>query len=91
MRDVVIAGVGMTNFGRFPEIPYYKLGAAAVLDALRDAGMTWKDIPVVYSANTNNGFCAGELVEAELGHTGISDHKRAERLRRRSDCLPDGF
>lgn len=71
MREVVILGVGMTKFGRFPDIPYYKLGADAVLEALGDAGMKWKDIPVAYAANTNNGFCPGELVEAELGHTGI--------------------
>ena len=31
MREVVILGVGMTDFGRFPLIPYYKLGADAVL------------------------------------------------------------
>ncbi len=71
MREVVILGVGMTKFGRFPEIPYYKLGADAVLEALGDAGMKWQDIQIVYSANTNNGVCPGELVEAELGHTGI--------------------
>jgi benzoylsuccinyl-CoA thiolase BbsB subunit len=72
MRDVVILGVGMTDFGRFPQVPYYKIGADAVLDALADAGMQWKDIPVVFCANTNNGMCPGELVEAELGHTGIT-------------------
>lgn len=71
MGDVVILGVGMTNFGRFPEIPYYKLGADAVSEALGDAGIEWKDIPVVYCANVNNGQCPGEMVEAELGHTGI--------------------
>jgi len=72
MREVVILGVGMTNFGRFPEIPYFRLGASAVLEALDDAGIEWKDVPVVYCANTNNGMCPGELVEAELGHTGVS-------------------
>ena len=72
MREVVILGVGMTNFGRFPQLPYYKIGADAVLDALGDAGIEWKDIPVAFCANTNNGMCPGELVEAELGHTGIT-------------------
>ena len=71
MREVVALGIGMTNFGRFPDTPYYKLGADAVLDALGDAGLKWEDIPIAYTANTNNGFCPGELVEAELGHTGI--------------------
>jgi len=71
MGEVVILGAGMTSFGRFPEIPYYKLGADAVLEALSDAGIEWKDIQVVYCANTNNGMCSGEMVEAELGHTGV--------------------
>jgi benzoylsuccinyl-CoA thiolase BbsB subunit len=69
--EIVILGAGMTSFGRFPEMAYYKLAADAILEALSDAGIEWKDIQVVYCANTNNGMCPGEMAEAELGHTGI--------------------
>ncbi|GAG11034.1 unnamed protein product, partial [marine sediment metagenome] len=71
MREVVVLGVGMTDFGRFPDTPFPKIGADAVLDALEDAGMEWKEISVIYCANTSNGPCVGELVEAEIQHTGI--------------------
>lgn len=71
MREAVILGIGMSSFGRFPEVSYYRIGAGAVLDALQDAGIAWKDVRAMYCANTNNGFCVGEMVEAELGHTGI--------------------
>jgi benzoylsuccinyl-CoA thiolase BbsB subunit len=71
MREVVVLGIGMTKFGRFPQIPFPRLGAGAVLDSLRDAGIEWKEIQAVYCANTANGPCVGELVEAQIGHTGI--------------------
>ncbi|MFC2031932.1 thiolase family protein [Chloroflexota bacterium] len=71
MRKVVVLGVGMTDFGRFPEIPFPKIGADAIIDALQNAGLEWKDILIMYCANTANGGCVGELVEAEIGHTGI--------------------
>ncbi len=71
MRNVVILGVGMTNFGRFPERPVAKVGAEAVLGALKDAGMGWKEIPAVYCAHAMGRTVDGQLVEAELGHTGI--------------------
>ena len=71
MRDVVVLGAGVTSFGKFPEIPFPKIGADAVLDVLKDAGLEWKEIPLMYCANTGNGTSVGELVEAEIGHTGI--------------------
>jgi benzoylsuccinyl-CoA thiolase BbsB subunit len=72
MRNVVILGVGMTDFGRFPERPVAKVGAEAVLAALKDAGMKWKEIPAVYCAHAMGRTVDGQLVEAELGHTGIT-------------------
>lgn len=71
MRDVVILGVGMTNFGRFPERPVAKVGAEAVLASLKEAGIAWKEVPVVYCAHAMGRTVDGQLVEAELGHTGI--------------------
>ena len=71
MREVIVLGVGMTNFGRFPEWPVAKIGAEAMLAALKDAGIAWKDVPVLYCAHAMGRTVDGELVEAELGHTGI--------------------
>ena len=71
MRDVVILGVGMTTFGRFPERSVAKIGAEAVLASIRDAGIAWKEVPAVYCAHAMGRTVDGQLVEAELGHTGI--------------------
>ena len=71
MRDVVILGVGMTNFGRFPEKPVPKIGAEAVVAALNDAGVEWKKIPMMYCAHAAGRSVDGQLVEAEIGHIGI--------------------
>ena len=71
MREVVILGVGMTRFGRFPEKPVAKVGAEAVLASLKDAGIEWKEVPAVYCAHAMGRTVDGQLVEAELGHTGI--------------------
>jgi acetyl-CoA acetyltransferase len=71
MKKVIILGVGSTTFGRWPELSFARLGAVAVQRALKDANVLWKDIQSVYCANTANGSCVGELVEAEIGHTGV--------------------
>ncbi len=71
MRDVVILGLGMTHFGRFPERPVAKVGAEAVLSSLKDAGIGWREVPAVYCAHAMGRTVDGQLVEAELGHTGI--------------------
>lgn len=71
MREVVILGVGMTSFGRFPEKPVPKMGAEAVIAALKDAGIEWKEVPMMYCAHCMGGGVDGELVEAEIGHIGI--------------------
>jgi benzoylsuccinyl-CoA thiolase BbsB subunit len=71
MREVVVLGVGMTHFGRFPEKPVPKIGAEAVLAAIEDAGVEWKEIEVAYCAHALGRSVDGELVEAEIGHTGI--------------------
>jgi len=61
----------MTNFGRFPERPVSKIGAEAVVAALKDADLQWNEIPVMYCAHSLEGGVDGQLVEAEIGHIGI--------------------
>ncbi|MFH1382683.1 MAG: thiolase family protein, partial [Chloroflexota bacterium] len=71
MRDVVVLGVGMTKFGRFPEKLPPKIGAEAVLEACKDAGIAWNKIPMMYCTHSAGGNTDGQLVEAEIGHIGI--------------------
>ena len=44
MRDVAILGVGMHRFGMWPEKTNADMGREAGLAALRDAGLTFRDV-----------------------------------------------
>ena len=71
-REVVVAGVGLHPFGRFPEKDLATLAMEAVLPALEDAGVRWKDIPVAYFGHVYyQGMSVGETALGKLGLTGI--------------------
>jgi len=71
-REVVVAGVGLHPFGRFPDKTVYDLATEAVLAALNDAGMKFKDIQAAYFGHVaREGATPGEIILGELGHTGI--------------------
>jgi benzoylsuccinyl-CoA thiolase BbsB subunit len=71
MRNVYIVGVGMTRFGKFPEIPVTDLGAEAILAALDDAGAKVTDIQFAAVGHTRGGSCAGQRAMAQVGIAGI--------------------
>jgi acetyl-CoA acetyltransferase len=60
MRDAVVAGVGMTAFGKHTDTPYTTLVAEAVHQALADAGCRAGDMRLVYYANTGAGLVQGQ-------------------------------
>ena len=60
MRDTVVAGVGMTTFGKQTETPYTALVADAVRQALADARCGVGDVQLVYYANTGAGLVQGQ-------------------------------
>ena len=71
-REVMVAGVGLHPFGRFPDKDLATLALEAVVPALQDAGVAWKDIPVAYFGHVYyHGMSVGETALAELGLTGI--------------------
>ena len=71
-REVMVAGVGLHPFGRFPDKDLANLALEAVKPALQDAGVAWKDIPVAYFGHVYyHGMSMGETALAELGLTGI--------------------
>jgi acetyl-CoA acetyltransferase len=61
MRQVVVIGVGMTKFGKFPETPIEVLGREAAWDALKDAGVGPKDIQVAYVGNLTESRETGHI------------------------------
>jgi len=52
MGKTKIVGVGMTKFGRFPEISAEALAKQAMEDALADANVAFKDIQAMFLSNS---------------------------------------
>jgi len=71
MREVVIAGVGIHPFGRFPDKDYRDIGREAALMALKDANVPWKDIQVGYVGNVMAEMTKGHQILQYFGQTGI--------------------
>ncbi len=72
MRRVNVIGVGMTPFTTpKAKIPYTEMGPTAARDALKDAGIEYKEIEQAYTGWVYGDSCAGEKVVYKLGLTGI--------------------
>lgn len=67
--DVAIVGIGIHPFGRFGGVSGLEMGAYATRQALRDAGIQWKDVQFAFGGSAMSGN-ADSLV-SNLGLTGI--------------------
>jgi acetyl-CoA acetyltransferase len=68
----MVVGVGLHQFGRFPDQDLPSLAGHAVVAALQDAGVAWRDIPVAYFGHVYyHGMSVGETALSRLGLTGI--------------------
>lgn len=71
-REVVVAGVGLHPFGRFPEKSATDMARAAALEAFEDAGVPFKAIEAAYFGHVYyEGMSMGEAALNQLGLTGI--------------------
>lgn len=76
MSDVYIIGVGMTQFGKFPERSLRDLGRDACWSALKDAGIRADGIQAGFCGNVLGGhlqreYGIGQAVLREIGVRGI--------------------
>ena len=72
MRRVNVIGVGMTKFTSPKALrPYTEMGQEAVRDALKDAGVDYKEIQQAYAGWVFADSCAGQKVLYDVGMTGI--------------------
>jgi len=74
MREVYIAGTGMTAFGKFMDSSVRKLAEEATAEALRDARATPGDIEMVFFSNATAGILTGqEMIRGQvaLRNTGV--------------------
>ena len=72
MRKVNVIGVGMTKFTSPKALrPYTEMGKEALMDALKDAGVDYKEIQHAYTGWVYADSCAGQKILYEAGMTGI--------------------
>jgi acetyl-CoA acetyltransferase len=74
--DVAIVGIGIHPFGRFDGVSGSDMGAYAVHQALRDAGVAWSDVQVAFGGSLAGTLLGGEgstadSLVSELGMTGL--------------------
>jgi acetyl-CoA acetyltransferase len=76
-QNAIVAGVGMTTFGKHLQRNLKSLAGEAVIQALRDAGLGASDIQAAYMGNaasaviTGQVCVGGEIVLREVGIGGI--------------------
>jgi len=70
-ENVWILGIHMTGFGKHKDKDTLDLGAEAVFGALRDAGVTMRDIGVIGAGNLMGGGGFGQQLQKQVGQTGI--------------------
>jgi acetyl-CoA acetyltransferase len=74
MRDVYIAGTGMTAFGKFMDSTIRTLAEEATAEALADAGASPGDVEMAFFSNATAGILTGqEMIRGQvaLRHTGV--------------------
>ena len=72
MRNVYVLGTGMIKFGRYPEKTVPELGAEAALIALKDAGVSIKDVELFASGNLyQSNAMIGQRILQQIGQTGV--------------------
>jgi acetyl-CoA acetyltransferase len=70
--DIWILGIHMTKFGKYPDRDTVDLAAEAAMAALKDAGVTMKDIGVLAAGNLmGGGGGIGQMLQKQIGQTGI--------------------
>lgn len=75
--DIYIVGVGMSKFGKMPDLRVKDLTRIAVEDAVKDAGCKKEDIQAAFFAQTTQGvlegqvFLPGPIALNAMGFSGI--------------------
>lgn len=67
----VVAGIGMTPFGKHENLSLEELGSDAAIQAITDSGIDPQDISVVYSSNVLGGGAAGQRILERIGLLGV--------------------
>ena len=74
MRDVVVMGVGLHKYGRYPDKNFEELTYPAIEDALGDSGIPFRDIETAFCGVVNSALYDSRRVIQQFGWTGIMIH-----------------
>src|SRR5215212_5706320 len=69
--DIYILGIHMTKFGKYPDKDIVDLGAEAARAALKDGGVSMKDMGVMAAGNLMGGGGIAQQLQKQVGQTGI--------------------
>src|SRR2546426_974434 len=69
--DLWILGITMTKFGKHPDIDSVGLAAQAARGALKDGGVSMRDIGILAAGNLMGGGALGQQLQKQIGQTGI--------------------
>jgi acetyl-CoA acyltransferase len=71
-EDVFILGIRMTKFGKHKELDTVDLATEATLAALKDGGVTMKDMNIIAAGNLMGGAMPiAQVIQKACGQTGI--------------------
>ncbi len=70
-RSVSVIGTGIVKFGKFKDLPVPHLARPAVIDALREAQISPKQIEAIYSGSAISGWMAGQRIARDTGMSGV--------------------
>lgn len=71
LRDVYIAGAGITKWGVYPDKYGYEHASEAIVGILDDSGFQWDQIEAAYCGSVYQGTASGHQAIKELGFTGF--------------------
>lgn len=71
MQDVVVLGVGQSEFGKFPKRSIAEMGGAAARTAIADAGIDPGDLQAAFSSRVYDAMITSQTILKDLGVTGI--------------------
>ena len=69
--DIWILGIHMTKFGKHPDKDVVDLGAEAAMAALKDGGVTMKDVGIIGAGNLMGAGGIGQQLQKQIGQTGV--------------------
>jgi acetyl-CoA acetyltransferase len=70
-EDIYILGINMTKFGKHPDKDTVDLAAEAALAALKDGGVTMKDMGVMAAGCLFGEGSVAQSIQKQIGQTGI--------------------